>query len=78
MHSYGGVVGSNALERLSWQERNEKGQKGGVVAIVYLAAFLLPLGTSDTIFLLSCVSLATPFPSLCASSRPQYFDPRPH
>ena len=67
MHSYGGVVGSNALERLSWQERNEKGQKGGVIAIVYMAAFLLPLGRSDTIFLLSCVSLATPLPTVHTS-----------
>ena len=44
MHSYGGVVGSNALEGMGWAERQSRGLNGGVVHIIYMAAFLLPLG----------------------------------
>ncbi|KAJ0160934.1 hypothetical protein CTA2_7055 [Colletotrichum tanaceti] len=44
VHSYGGLVGSNAVEGLGYKQRAREGKKGGVVIFVYLAAFVLPLG----------------------------------
>lgn len=46
MHSYGGLVGSNACENLLWGDRQGKGLKGGIVCIVYMAAFVIPSGTA--------------------------------
>lgn len=46
MHSYGGLPGSNALDGLLWSQRLEQGRTGGVVHIVYVAAFVLPIGTN--------------------------------
>lgn len=46
MHSYGGVVGSGAVEGLGKAEREKAGKTGGVVLIVYMAAFALPKGVS--------------------------------
>lgn len=51
MHSYGGVVGNNALNGLLWPQRQSRGLPGGVVHLVYMAAFPIPVGTS----------LSTPF-----------------
>lgn len=60
MHSYGGVVGTEALAGLGWHARRKyrpndseevEHPVGGVVALVYMASFLLPVG----------FSLATPF-----------------
>lgn len=45
-HSYGGIVASGAAEGLTRTERQQQGQKGGVVLILYMAAFALPKGTS--------------------------------
>ena len=46
-HSYGGLVASEAVDAdLSKAAREENGQKGGVVRIMYLAAFFLPPGVS--------------------------------
>lgn len=46
MHSYGGVVGDNALSDLLWSQRQAAGKPGGVVHLVYAAAFIIPAGTS--------------------------------
>lgn len=41
MHSYGGVVGTQACRGLGKREREAAGKKGGVVRLVYCCAFLL-------------------------------------
>ncbi|KAM0560042.1 hypothetical protein ACHAPJ_004001 [Fusarium lateritium] len=46
VHSYGGLVGANALKGLGYRQRAERGLPGGVVMFVYLAAFVTPLGKS--------------------------------
>lgn len=47
MHSYGGVVGTEAVtEELATEVRQAKGLKGGVVRLLYMTAFVLPLGDS--------------------------------
>ncbi|KAF9892857.1 hypothetical protein FE257_000446 [Aspergillus nanangensis] len=43
-HSYGGVVGSCAVEGLARADREANGQKGGVVKMVYMSAFVLDQG----------------------------------
>lgn len=49
MHSYGGVVGSQSvLESWSKQLRESKGRPGGVLHLLYMCAFVLPLGASLT------------------------------
>ncbi|RAH44572.1 alpha/beta hydrolase [Aspergillus brunneoviolaceus CBS 621.78] len=45
-HSYGGVVASNAVDGLSKTTRAQSGQAGGVVQVIYLAAFALDRGQS--------------------------------
>ncbi|KAL4969464.1 alpha/beta hydrolase [Aspergillus stella-maris] len=45
-HSYGGVVASAAVEGLAKKERETAGQKGGVIRVVYVAAFVLDKGMS--------------------------------
>lgn len=43
MHSYGGVVGTEAVhESLAKKARESKGLPGGVLALLYMCAFLLP------------------------------------
>lgn len=44
MHSYGGMPGSAAAYALSEEERSKEGLKGGVVGLVYIAAFVVPAG----------------------------------
>jgi hypothetical protein len=46
LHSYGGVVGSGAVEGLSKAEREKNGKEGGVIIIVYMSAFVVPQGKS--------------------------------
>lgn len=47
MHSYGGLIGSNAIsEDLSLQSRRQKGLSGGVSRLFYFAAFILDEGKS--------------------------------
>ncbi|RAQ57220.1 hypothetical protein COH20_011943 [Aspergillus flavus] len=42
MHSYGGIVGSEAIpENLSYRARQAGGQKGGVIHLFYYTAFVL-------------------------------------
>jgi pimeloyl-ACP methyl ester carboxylesterase len=45
-HSYGGVVASSAVEGLSKAARVEAGKTGGVVKVIYIAAFALDKGQS--------------------------------
>jgi pimeloyl-ACP methyl ester carboxylesterase len=45
-HSYGGVVASTAVEGLVKPVRAANGKRGGVVSVVYLAAFALGKGQS--------------------------------
>ena len=45
-HSYGGVVGSCAVEGFSTVEREKEGKRGGVELVVYLSAFMIPKGKS--------------------------------
>ncbi|KAF7555887.1 hypothetical protein G7Z17_g1828 [Cylindrodendrum hubeiense] len=46
VHSYGGLVGANAVEGLGYKQRAEQGKSGGVIIFVYLSAFVMPLGKS--------------------------------
>jgi pimeloyl-ACP methyl ester carboxylesterase len=45
-HSYGGVVASCAVEGLSKSARAKEGTAGGVIKVVYLAAFAIDKGQS--------------------------------
>lgn len=45
-HSYGGVVGSCAVEDLGFAQRKSAGKEGGVINFVYMSAFALPKGAS--------------------------------
>ncbi|KAH7374185.1 Alpha/beta hydrolase fold-1 [Cadophora sp. MPI-SDFR-AT-0126] len=45
-HSYGGVVGSCAVEDMGFATRKAAGKKGGVINVVYMSAFALPKGVS--------------------------------
>ncbi|KAK4948622.1 hypothetical protein LTR10_012626 [Elasticomyces elasticus] len=44
MHSYGGMPGAQAVKGLGKKERADKGLPGGVVRLVFLAAFVFPEG----------------------------------
>ena len=47
MHSYGGLVGSEAItEDLTWAKRRAQGLPGGVIHIFFYAAFLINEGQS--------------------------------
>jgi pimeloyl-ACP methyl ester carboxylesterase len=47
MHSYGGLVGSEAVtEDLSFFWRRQQGLEGGVIHLYYFTAFVLPKGAS--------------------------------
>ncbi|KAM0415823.1 hypothetical protein ACHAPT_013233 [Fusarium lateritium] len=41
-HSYGGIPGSAAVEGYQIHERRDKGLKGGIKHVVYIASFALP------------------------------------
>ena len=46
-HSSGGSLATEAVTRdYAWQERQEKGEQGGVIGIFYVAAALNPVGVS--------------------------------
>lgn len=45
-HSYGGMVGAGAVEGLSFAERAKAGLSGGVIQVVWMAAFVTPKGKS--------------------------------
>lgn len=44
MHSYGGVVGTQAAAGLGKATRMQQGQRGGIIRLLYVCSFLLPLG----------------------------------
>lgn len=44
MHSFSGMTGGTALEGLDKQVCLSRGLKGGVVRLIYIAAFLVPEG----------------------------------
>ena len=46
MHSYGGVPGASAMRGLSKQERKAAKLPGGVVALVYICAWMIEEGTT--------------------------------
>ncbi len=46
MHSYGGAVGTDAVEGLAFSARKAAGQSGGVIHLLYLCAFMLPPGST--------------------------------
>ena len=46
MHSYGGVVGSNALNGVLWPQRQQANLPGGVVHLIYMCAMIIPAGTA--------------------------------
>ena len=53
MHSYGGQPGSAAAYGLSEEERAKEGLEGGVVGLIYMAAFVVPSGQT-------CVEMEPP------------------
>lgn len=51
LHSYAGVPGGDSTRGLVRRDLALQDKKGGVIALVYLAAFLLPAGQSlDSLF----------------------------
>lgn len=46
MHSYGGVVGTGAVEGLSLSERKAAGLPGGIIHLLYLCAYILAPGST--------------------------------
>ena len=44
LHSYGGVVGTEAAKDLSANERATRGLKGGIVHLIYMCGFMLQVG----------------------------------
>jgi hypothetical protein len=43
-HSYGGMVGAGAVKGLGYTERRKAGLPGGVIMVVWMAAFVTPKG----------------------------------
>jgi len=46
MHSYGGAVGTDAVEGLTFADRKAAGKLGGVVHLFYMCAYILQPGTT--------------------------------
>lgn len=46
MHSYGGCPGADAAKGLSKKERTEAGKEGGIIGLVFMAAFVANEGDS--------------------------------
>ncbi len=46
MHSYGGFPGTEATEGLGKADLQKQGKEGGVLALVYVAAWMPPVGKS--------------------------------
>lgn len=45
-HSYGGLVASNSVQGLSADQRSANGKPGGIIMLVFLCAFAVPVGSS--------------------------------
>ncbi|KAL1860702.1 hypothetical protein Daus18300_009045 [Diaporthe australafricana] len=61
LHSYSGVPGSSALKGLSKTARSAEGKSTAVIGVLYLAAFVLPLGQSNRAWLSSHDAMPEPF-----------------
>ncbi|KAF5869608.1 putative prolyl aminopeptidase protein [Botrytis fragariae] len=46
MHSYGGAVGTDAVEGLTFADREAEGKFGGVIHLFYMCAYIVAPGTS--------------------------------
>lgn len=46
-HSYGGIPGTQSLEKLSHKARSSEGKPGGVKKVVYLTSVILQVGVSN-------------------------------
>ncbi|RBR25731.1 uncharacterized protein FIESC28_01484 [Fusarium coffeatum] len=46
VHSYGGVVGAQAVRGLGYKQRQKEGKAGGIITFLYLSAFVVPTGQS--------------------------------
>jgi hypothetical protein len=46
VHSYGGLVASGAAEGMGLKERKVEDKKGGIIMILYFAAFIIPKGST--------------------------------
>lgn len=46
LHSYGGAVGTDAVDSLAFSDRKAVGQPGGVIHLLYLCAYILPPGST--------------------------------
>jgi pimeloyl-ACP methyl ester carboxylesterase len=46
MHSYGGIPGTESAKGLSREIRQAKGKAGGIIALVYVSAYLIKEGMS--------------------------------
>ncbi|KAH7124689.1 Alpha/beta hydrolase fold-1 [Dactylonectria macrodidyma] len=42
VHSYGGLVGANAVRGLGYEQRQKEGKAGGIITFLYLTAFVTP------------------------------------
>lgn len=51
MHSYGGIPGTESAKGLLKKDQQAAQKAGGIVCLVYVAAFLIPVGTSLASFL---------------------------
>ncbi|KAK8073327.1 Alpha/beta hydrolase fold-1 [Apiospora phragmitis] len=60
-HSFGGIAGSAATKNHTIKERKSRGQQGGIMAVVFIAAAIL--AQKDTCFL---ASVGTRLPTLYA------------
>ena len=45
-HSYGGLVGSGAVKDLGYIQRKAAGKRGGVIMLIYMAAFVAAMGSA--------------------------------
>ncbi|KAL2851045.1 Alpha/beta hydrolase fold-1 [Aspergillus pseudoustus] len=46
MHSYGGIPGTESAKDLGWNVRQKEGKPGGIIALVYVAAYFVKKGIS--------------------------------
>ncbi|CEL11332.1 hypothetical protein ASPCAL14435 [Aspergillus calidoustus] len=51
MHSYAGIPGTECVKGFARKDLAAQGKHGGVVGLVYIAAFLVPAGASVATFL---------------------------
>lgn len=60
MHSYGGIPGTESVKGRTRRDMTAQAKKGGVVALIYMAAFLISAGQSvDSSLLDGAASIMT-------------------